>query len=905
MVKKKMLVIACTLIIICAFVWVAYYMLKGSLGSTKYLKLNYMNGSQVEFMINSKTKYSDLPVNNREGYTFVGWAINEDGTIMDINSVIGNVDSLFAIYTKNSYIVTIDLKGGSIDNSSVNITYSVLYEDTIELKTPTKKGYTFTSWSNNSLKATLNDNKLTVGSEDVLLTANYKANRHIVSIDYAGGKYNNKSNDFKKLYYDESFTLHTPTRDGYIFSGYDISGGSIINGKFVLTVDSDVTIKAKWIVNNTGTEVNNKEVIIPNPNKPDIIPIDNKDDGKTGNENQELKPEEPKPEEPKPEEPQPVEPEPEEPEEPEVEEKESTISTYVVYYYLMTSDGKNYVLDKSETKTFDASVGVTVPVIPYDNYISPEEYKIEKSDVIKTYEVVYKYNRKKFKLTFDNKDYSYYFGQRIELKSESKEGYYISGYDYSAGSITNEYYEMPACDAVVNTKYVPIEYTITYVLNGGTLDNMKETYTILDDFYIDEPYKDGYNFDGWVIDKKTTVKEYRVYNRTGNIVLVASFTPKTVIVTFVYRNGTPNKEVEDQYNTRLGKLEDAKYEGHTFLGRYYDKGTKVSADYIVLKSMYLTARYDGVKSSNNAVFKIESLEDGVQLVRDNTKDYNLRYVGSNPNNYVTFNGEKWRIIGVMYNVKDSNGTKPKLKLIKDDYLIYNSYDVSDSNTNMGYGINDWSNSTLNKMLNDSYYNSSSITCKREVTEGETTKEEEYECGFVNTGLEDESKALISDATYNLGTNGVESWVGATPNKFYEYEKGNSSSKVCSESAMCNDTVERKNTWQGKIALMNVSDYGFAVGGNSRNTCLNKAMYRWWDTSSCLKDNWLNKDNELTINAAGSKVYAYRVFTVGNDMGSVAAYNSHNIRPVIYLDSEVTIESGNGTDKDPYVLGKGW
>ena len=41
------------------------------------------------------------------------------------------------------------------------------------------------------------------------------------------------------------------------------------------------------------------------------------------------------------------------------------------------------------------------------------------------------------------------------------------------------------------------------------------------------------------------------------------------------------------------------------------------------------------------------------------------------------------------------------------------------------------------------------------------------------------------------------------------------------------------------------------------------------------------------------------------MESVAASNSHNIRPVVYLDADTTIIGGNGTSKDPYVLGKGW
>lgn len=37
------------------------------------------------------------------------------------------------------------------------------------------------------------------------------------------------------------------------------------------------------------------------------------------------------------------------------------------------------------------------------------------------------------------------------------------------------------------------------------------------------------------------------------------------------------------------------------------------------------------------------------LKKDNTSDQNIRYYGSNPNNYVSFNNELWRIIGVFGN----------------------------------------------------------------------------------------------------------------------------------------------------------------------------------------------------------------------------------------------------------------
>ena len=61
-----------------------------------------------------------------------------------------------------------------------------------------------------------------------------------------------------------------------------------------------------------------------------------------------------------------------------------------------------------------------------------------------------------------------------------------------------------------------------------------------------------------------------------------------------------------------------------------------------------------------------------ELKFDGTVDNNLRYVGSDPNNYVSFNNELWRIIGVFNNIDNGTGTKEtRLKIIR-SCLLYTS-----------------------------------------------------------------------------------------------------------------------------------------------------------------------------------------------------------------------------------------
>lgn len=66
--------------------------------------------------------------------------------------------------------------------------------------------------------------------------------------------------------------------------------------------------------------------------------------------------------------------------------------------------------------------------------------------------------------------------------------------------------------------YNPIEYNISYVLNGGTLvDTKKEKYTIEDDSYFPPaPYKEGFVFDRWI-------PECIESGNVGNVTFIAQY----------------------------------------------------------------------------------------------------------------------------------------------------------------------------------------------------------------------------------------------------------------------------------------------------------------------------------------------------------------------------------------------
>ena len=143
--------------------------------------------------------------------------------------------------------------------------------------------------------------------------------------------------------------------------------------------------------------------------------------------------------------------------------------------------------------------------------------------------------------------------------------------------------------------------------------------------------------------------------------------------------------------------------------------TKCNAYFVKMPS--LTEVITTVMSSNPSSFASDDA------------DKNVRYIGSNPNNYVYFNCsdynnpsadtcELWRIIGVFNNVTKADGSKENLvKIIRNDSLGDYSWDyklsgVGTSTTD--YGSNDWTDSQLMMMLNptdylkEGYTNSSDI-----------------------------------------------------------------------------------------------------------------------------------------------------------------------------------------------------
>ena len=286
-------------------------------------------------------------------------------------------------------------------------------------------------------------------------------------------------------------------------------------------------------------------------------------------------------------------------------------------------------------------------------------------------------------------------------------------------------------------------------------------------------------------------------------------------------------------------------------------------------------------------FNVNASSNGLE--KDTTPDLNIRYVGSNPKNYVRFNNELWRIIGIF------NGN---VKLVRDDILTKYSFDnkTTAQGIETDYGTNDWTNSYLRVFLNDYYYGGKTITCHSE-TSGSTATNATITCPDINK-INDTAKSMIQNTTWTLG--GTTYKTSNPPyetypvNELYESERG---TKVYSKHA---------TTSTDYIGLIYPSDYGYAsTDASCRQNLRSGLTYTnntYGGTPTCKNNNWLFKGVWYWTISPNSS-YAYYVFRVSSDgpLNNNYALYRRSVRPSLYLKPDVKVVGGTGTSSDPYTL----
>ena len=241
----------------------------------------------------------------------------------------------------------------------------------------------------------------------------------------------------------------------------------------------------------------------------------------------------------------------------------------------------------------------------------------------------------------------------------------------------------------------------------------------------------------------------------------------------------------------------------------------------------------------------ETLYHHVAELPNGAVDNSYRFAGASDkvNNYVCFGSTQspcpadnlYRIIGVFGD---------KVKLIRNKSVGDMKWDSNESLT--------WSTSSINTYLNNE---------------------------FINT-FDEITKGKIAETTWKVGGNTFANIAQQPANKVYQNEINNPSTNA---------------THPAKIGLMYVSDYGFAAAPSAWTATLNN-----YNEKAIRSANWMYMGlYEWTISryASNSSFYVYYNGSL-DGISYSGATNAHSVRPVFYLTSSVTYESGDGTQNSP-------
>ena len=244
-----------------------------------------------------------------------------------------------------------------------------------------------------------------------------------------------------------------------------------------------------------------------------------------------------------------------------------------------------------------------------------------------------------------------------------------------------------------------------------------------------------------------TRAKYRVTQSIPLVNGTINYTLPDIQIVGLYINGVEAEELDSTKSYTLDTTQSTcTYKDGTAIDNLtlsYDSDTKTFtiAPYTT-KGTKCTLYFD---EEPTAADTIEDLYPNNQdmLAYDNYD--NLRYIGADPNNYVLFNDELWRIIGVFS--EDTHGASGQklIKIIRSESLGSIAWDSGN--------VNDWSTASLQTTLNGDYLNGSG--------------------SYASTGIKsDTARNMIETVTWKLG--GTESYTSSSnglASHFYGYERG--------------------------------------------------------------------------------------------------------------------------------------
>lgn len=214
----------------------------------------------------------------------------------------------------------------------------------------------------------------------------------------------------------------------------------------------------------------------------------------------------------------------------------------------------------------------------------------------------------------------------IILQNPEKNAYdFIGWYSDSEFKIENNKIETGSSgNKTFYAKWKPVDYSITYVLNGGTnSESNPNSYNIESNVIIlNSPSRTGYTFDGWYADSGYRNKLEKIITGSfGNKIIYAKWSPVSYSITYNLNGGShyysnpKTFTIESQINLR-----EASKDGYTFAGWYTDSNFITKKESISKGTTGNVTLYAKWEIKNYTISYV--LSDGINP-DENPSEYNI------------------------------------------------------------------------------------------------------------------------------------------------------------------------------------------------------------------------------------------------------------------------------------------
>ena len=439
---------------------------------------------------------------------------NTKPTVTGVSVVMGNNSSSIGI-AANDINTTLNESGSGVSQYAISTTSATPANNSFQ----TNRNFTITTPGQYYVFA-----KDAVGNVSNAYAVNVPI-KYNLTINPNGGKYNGSSaTNTLEIQNGTNTNIFIPTRVGYDFTGWTLNGegstltysGNSLTQPAVFTMGAhNATITANWQArDDTAYQVRHwKQNMYDNTNE---------------------------------------------------EEKE---------YYNSGFDDIRYTLEETDPLQGTSDTRVTPEVKTYEGFTSPERVEILiNADGSRVLDYYYIRNEYDVELNGDNgiKELNggrkYLYGDTAEISATAKPGYEWDRWEGNQVSGTDQSYtfNMPANNVEESASTTIIDYTITYNLNDedpttskAVMPSNPETYnTETEDFTLNNPTRDGYEFTGWTVENDETAEEaFKIADPTEEVT-VATGTYGNLTFTANWEVKEDTKYTVQHWQQRIYKNDD-------------------------------------------------------------------------------------------------------------------------------------------------------------------------------------------------------------------------------------------------------------------------------------------------------------------------------------------------------------